>query len=95
LGLFALLPALIYVALAWGLSWMIAKVVFRLPKTARLSLLAVLVLVPLAAVHFPIYVLGGHSGSSNTAMIGLFNDYVTGAVALTYWISLHGILAAF
>lgn len=93
LGMFALLPALIYLGLAWGLAWMLARLMTRLPHIARLSLLTIAVFVPLAAVYYPIYIAGGHGSSSQTDLIDLFSAYLSDTFLLNYWIALHGVLA--
>jgi TPR repeat protein len=90
LGMFALLPALVYTALAWVLAWVIGRLTARVSRVPRIAILTVLVVVPLAAVYFPIYVAGGHSYSSSTNVIDLSNAYLNPTIALWYWIGLHG-----
>lgn len=93
LGLMVGLPALIYCAIAWLLAWLIAKGLCRLRKLLRIAALAALVLAPLLAVYFPIYVAGGHSGSSSIDLISLLTDFVGHTAGLSYWIALHVVLA--
>ncbi len=93
LGLMVGLPALVYCAIAWLLAWLIAKGLCRLHKGLRISVLAALVLAPLLAVYFPIYVAGGHSGSSSIDLISLLTEFVGPTAGLSYWIALHGLLA--
>lgn len=92
IGLMALVPALIYLGIAWVLAWLLAKGASRLPRTARLLVLAMLVAVPLAAVYFPIYGAGGHSSWSNASLVDLLDGYPQKSLFLTYWIALHLVL---
>lgn len=42
LGLFALLPGLVYAALAWGLAWLLAKLAHRASRVVRAGFIATL-----------------------------------------------------
>lgn len=92
LGLFVLLPALVYLAIGWALAWLIARALRSVPPMLRGALLLVLVVAALAAVHFPIYVAGGHGASSESTLFELLDDFV-GAAFLWYWVGLHGLVA--
>ena len=94
LGLFALIPALIYLILAWLLALLIEKALAHRTRAARLLLLATLTVTPLVAVYFPIYFAGGHGSSSSENLFDLFGAYLSLQACLTYWIALHVILVA-
>lgn len=93
LGLFALLPGLIYAALAWVLAWLIGRFTTGFSRPARLASLTIGVVAPLVAVYFPIYLAGGHNSSYNSNLIDLFAGSLPTTVTLPYWITLHVILA--
>ncbi|MEQ8858996.1 MAG: hypothetical protein RIC56_10130 [Pseudomonadales bacterium] len=91
LGLFVLLPALVYLAIGWVLAWLIARALRSVSRTIRAGLLLVLVIVPLVAVYFPIYVAGGHNSSSQATLFELLDGFV-GPAFLGYWAGLHGLV---
>ncbi len=92
LGLFALLPGLVYLGIGWALAWLLARLLRPLARAARGSILAVLVLVPLCAVYFPIFVAGGHNSSSNATLLEVVAGFPQ-APLLGYWIGLHVVVA--
>ncbi|MEE8243910.1 MAG: hypothetical protein V3R27_02860, partial [Pseudomonadales bacterium] len=92
LSLFALGPALVYCGVAWVLAWLLGKMLGRVSQPARAWLLAILIIVPLVSVYFPIYLAGGHNSSQSVDLIGLFDNTLSIKVLLSYWIALHGLL---
>ncbi|MGI9324519.1 MAG: tetratricopeptide repeat protein [Pseudomonadales bacterium] len=94
--LMALVPGLVYLAIAWLFAWLLARWLLRLSKVVGILLLAAIVIPLLLIVYQPIYVSGGHSGSSSYDLWGLIDDFRLGAsipVLRVYWIALHGLLA--
>jgi TPR repeat protein len=91
LGMFALLPALVYTVIAWVLAWLISRLTARRHHPIHLALLTVIVAVPFAAVYFPIYTAGDHNSSSNANLFELFSPYLTQTIAVFYWIILHAV----
>jgi TPR repeat protein len=45
-------------------------------------------------VHFPIYIAGGHNSSRSSDLISLFDNTISQRFLLSYWVALHGVLAA-
>lgn len=95
-ALYALVPGLVYLFLAWLIAWALARLLSRLPRFVRILLLAAIVVPLLLVVYQPIYLSGGHGGSSSYDLRGLVDDFsnrtsVAGLKA--YWIGLHGLLA--
>jgi len=89
MGLTVLLPALIYTALAWWLGWLTAKALARLPSRVRLVATTLVVLLPLCSVYFPVFLADGHNSSASLNLPGLILDFLSPAVALSYWIAFH------
>ena len=73
-ALFALAPAFLYVGIGWLLAWRLAKRLERMRKSARVTLLAVLVVAALVSVYWPIYIAGSHNGSRSADLIELFRS---------------------
>jgi TPR repeat protein len=94
LGLIVLVPGLVYTSIAWALSWYLAKLLQRVPRSARAWLLGCLTVALLLAVHFPIYTTGGHNSSRSSDLISLFDNTIHRQFLLSYWVALHGVLAA-
>ena len=95
LGLFALVPALVYSGIAWLLAWLLGKLLLQVGRPAGAGLLGCLTLGLLLAVYFPIYIVGGHNSSRSADLIGLFQNTISPNYLLSYWIALHGVLGAF
>lgn len=94
--LYALVPGLAYLAVGWVIAWALAKLSIRLPKFIGILLLAAIVAPLLLIVYEPIYMSGGHSGSSSYDLRGLVDDFTNRASVSglkAYWIGLHGLLA--
>jgi TPR repeat protein len=92
LALMALLPALVYTGLAWGLAWLFAKLLRRGRPAVRAWLLGYMTMALLLAVHFPIYLVGGHNSSSSSDLIGLFDNTISHHTLVSYWVALHAML---
>ena len=93
-ALYALVPALLYVGIGWILAWQLAKLLERIRKPARASLLAIPVVAALASVYWPTYVAGSHNSSRNVDLFELFKHTLDERVLLGYWIMLHVVLMA-
>lgn len=94
MGLMALVPGLLYTAIGWALSWIVGKISLRASRPLRAGVLVCLTLGLLAAVHFPIYIAGGHNSSSSADLVGLFGAAIGASTLWTYWVALHCVLAA-
>ena len=94
LGLMALVPVLVYTGIAWLLAWLLGKVLQRGRPAVNAWLLGCLTVGLLLVVYFPIYIVGGHNSSSNSDLIGLFDNTLSHRSLLSYWIALHVVLSA-
>jgi TPR repeat protein len=94
LGLIFLVPGLVYTGIAWALSWLLSRLLQRVPPHARAWLLGLLILGLLLSVHFSIYIAGGHNSSRSSDLISLFDNTLSRRFLLSYWVALHGVLAA-
>ena len=93
LGLTALVPALVYSTIAWGLAWLVARTLRRIQPPVRHWLLAILIVALLASVYFPIFISGGHNSSRSVHLFELFDNTISDAVLASYWVALHVVLA--
>ncbi len=94
--LMALVPGLVYLTIAWLLAWLLARWLRRFSKVTGIVLLTAIAIPLLLIVYQPIYLSGGHSGSSSSDLWGLFDDFGLEAsitAIRAYWIALHGLLA--
>jgi len=92
LGLIALLPGLVYLALCWLVSWAVARSCRNLGSGVRTAVLTMLVIFPLASVYFPIYVAGGHNSSHQATLLELLGGVPRHELFIAYWAGLHVVL---
>ncbi len=89
MGLMALGPALVYLALAVLLARLLTWGAGRLPRRLGFTVLALLCVVPLVAVYFPIYVAGGHSSTTAGSLVDLVSGYGPPWWLLAYWVGVQ------
>ncbi len=94
LGLFALLPGLLFAGIGWVLAWLLGKAFRLVPRPIGAGLLACLTVgLLVAAIHFPIYIVGGHNSSSSSDLFGLFVGAINRSTLMIYSAALHCVLA--
>ena len=94
LGLMVFVPGLAYTGIAWTLAWLLGKLLLRVrPPAAGAWLLGCLIAGLLLAVHFPIYIAGGHNSSHSSDLISLFDNTISQKFLLIYWFAFHAVLA--